>query len=74
MLAELKIPKARPARKVPGYQMPEDEKDLLAWDFVNEQMAQAEDCWTSTVNQGLGPHVVLLWGIWHAGRIHIDTL
>lgn len=52
--------------------MPEDHENLLAWDFVDEQMAQAEYYWINTVNKGLGPHVVPIWGVWHASRIHFD--
>lgn len=61
MFKELKIPNARPARKVPGYQMPEDVENLLGWEFVTEQMEQAEYYWIGTVNHANGPHVVPLW-------------
>jgi general stress protein 26 len=72
ILEELKIPKARPARKVPGYQMPETDDQLLAWDFVVEQMLQAKYYWISTVNQNGGPHAVPLWGVWYDNRVHFD--
>lgn len=72
MLEALKIPKPIPARKVPGYQMPEDDKNLLSWDFVDQQIAKAEFFWISSVNRRAGPHVVPLWGIWYESRVHFD--
>ncbi len=34
MLDEIVIPQAIPAKKVPGYQMPQDTTNLLSWEFV----------------------------------------
>lgn len=72
MLNPLSIPPAGPARKVPGYQMPEDHDQLLSWDFVAEQMAAAEHYWISSVYADGRPHVVPLWGIWTENRVHFD--
>lgn len=72
MIGPLKIPNAQLAKKVPGYQMPEDTERLLAWNFVAQQMSAAEFYWISAVNRNSGPHVVPLWGIWHQNRVHFD--
>ena len=71
-LGNLRIPPAGPARKVPGYQMPADHANLLSWEFVDEQMAQAEFYWIGSVNRAGGPHVVPLWGLWYESRVHFD--
>lgn len=72
MLEALKIPKAQPAKKVPGYEMPEDEENLLDWSFVAERMAEAEYYWLGAVNQVGGPHVVPMWCIWFENRLYFD--
>lgn len=72
MLAPLQIPAPQPAKKVPGYAMPEAPEHLLTWEFVDAQMQAAEFYWISAVNRNNGPHVVPLWGLWHENRIHFD--
>ena len=69
---QLTIPNAGPARKVLGYEMPEDEGRLLSWDFVVERMASAEYYWINTVYPDGRPHTVPLWGVWHENRVHFD--
>lgn len=72
MFGRVKIPEPIPARKVPGYQMPEDSEHLLPWEFVAEQMHNAEYYWLSLVNKANGPHVVPMWGIWFENQVHFD--
>jgi general stress protein 26 len=72
MLAPLQIPNPQPARKVPGYQMPETSEALLQWDFVSNQADSATYYWIACVNKRNGPHVAPLWGIWHENRVHFD--
>ena len=38
MLDDIAIPQAIPAKKVPGYQMPEEATNLLSWEFVSAHM------------------------------------
>src|SRR4029453_7312286 len=57
------IPQALPARKVPGYQMPETSTNLLSWDFVAAQMEPSQHYWISTVFADGRPHAVAVWGI-----------
>lgn len=72
MLSQIRIPKAIPAKKIDGYKMPEDDSNLLSWDFVVEQMEGARHYWISTVSPAGRPHVVPLWGIWFENRVHFD--
>ena len=68
----LNIPEPSPARKVPGYQMPETCENLLAWDFVADRMSTSEFYWINTVYPDGRPHSVPLWGIWYEERFHCD--
>ncbi len=72
MLNQVVIPTPIPARKVPGYQMPEDTNNLLSWTFVAEQMTNAHVYWLSTLYADGRPHVTPLWGLWYKNRIHFD--
>jgi len=71
-LKEISIPKATPARKVKGYQMPETNENLISWDFVSEQMSKSRHYWISTVFPDARPHVVPVWGIWYENRLHFE--
>ena len=68
----LTIPKAQPVKKIPGYKMPEDERGLLSWDFVAEQMNQSRYYWLNTTLADGRPHAVPVWGIWHENRVYFD--
>lgn len=72
MLSQVIIPKAKPARKVKGYKMPETNENLVSWDFVSEQMTQSRHYWISTVFPDNRPHVVPVWGIWYENRFHFE--
>lgn len=72
MLPKLTMPNPQPARKVPGYEMPDTANNLLAWRFVANAMESAEYYWIASVNSRNAPHVVPLWGLWFENRIHFD--
>ncbi len=72
MLTPVVIPKATPAKKVPGYPMPEDDGNLVSWEFVATQMDQARHYWLSTVSPTGRPHAVPVWGIWCENRFHFE--
>ena len=72
MFDALVIPHATPAKKVPGYQMPEDTTQLLSWEFVTAQMAPSQHYWLTTISAAGRPHAVPVWGIWYANRLHFE--
>jgi general stress protein 26 len=72
MLNEIVIPKAIPAKKVPGYKMLEDDSKLLAWDFVSAHMETSLYYWLSTNYADGRPHVIPVWGIWYKNRVHFE--
>ena len=63
MLDDIRIPQASPARKVAGYQMPEDITNLLSWDFVSQHMTASQHYWLTTVSAQGRPHAVPVWGV-----------
>jgi general stress protein 26 len=72
MFSEFVIPKPIPAKKVPGYKMPEGDTALLSWDFIATQMEASLYYWLSTNYADGRPHVVPVWGIWYKNRVHFD--
>jgi general stress protein 26 len=72
MLTQITVPDATPARKLKGYKMPETGENLVPWEFVTEQMTRSRHYWISTVFPDGRPHVVPVWGIWHANRFHFE--
>ncbi|GAB4115390.1 MAG: pyridoxamine 5'-phosphate oxidase family protein [Roseiflexaceae bacterium] len=72
MLPLLHIPAPTPARKVTGYQMPEESARLLGWEFVVAQAEAARHYWLSSVFADGRPHAVPLWGLWYQNRVHFE--
>jgi general stress protein 26 len=72
MLDDITIPHAMPAKKVPGYQMPEAGAHLLAWAFVAEHMTASPHYWLTTIAPDSQPHAVPVWGIWYHDRVHFE--
>ena len=72
MLDDIIIPQAIPARKVAGYQMPEDTANLLSWDFVSNHMDPSQHYWLTTISAAGRPHTVPVWGIWYRNRVHFE--
>jgi hypothetical protein len=72
MLNDIVIPSAMPAKKVPGYQMPEDTTNLLSWDFVATHLAPSYHYWLNTICADGRPHAVPVWGIWYNNRVHFE--
>ena len=72
MLDDIVIPDAIPAKKVAGYQMPEDSANLLPWDFVTAHMSASQHYWLNTISAAGRPHAVPVWGIWYKNRVHFE--
>jgi general stress protein 26 len=72
MLDEIVIPQAILAKKVPGYQMPQDTTNLLSWEFVSAHMAAACHYWLTTISAQGRPHTVPVWGLWYKNRLHFE--
>ena len=55
-----------------GYGIPEDNKDLLPWSYVQEQMNAARNYWVCTVRPDGRPHVTPVWGVWIDDVLYIE--
>lgn len=60
---------------MPGYGiLPADQgAGLLPWALVEEQMAAARNYWVASTRPDGRPHVVPVWGLWHAGTFFFST-
>jgi hypothetical protein len=53
-----------------SYGVPADEEGLLPYDHVEETLREARNYWLATVRPDARPHVVPVWGVLVAGRLH----
>ena len=63
-------PSARPARAPAGYGFPSSEDTLLAWDDVEQDLAEARVYWIGTTNADGSPRVRPIWGVWVDQRFY----
>lgn len=63
---------SRPAMK--DYGLPEDgQPGPLAWVDVERKLAGARNYWVGTTRPDGRPHVMPVWGVWHAGAFYFAT-
>lgn len=55
---------------IPGYGVPENNKDMLPWSHVTERMAAAQNYWISTVSPDGHPHATPVWGLWVDDKLY----
>ena len=53
-----------------SYGIPEDETDLLPWEFVATRMAEERTYWVTTVRPDGRPHARPTWGVWVDGTFY----
>ena len=59
----------KPSRpSMPGYGLPDHNKGLLPWSWVNQRLSKSHNYWISTVRPDGSPHTMIVWGIW-LGRV-----
>src|SRR5258708_3678721 len=67
-------PKPRAGRPfAPGYGLAEDEKGLLPWTWVAQQMSDCRTFWIATVHPENRPHVMPVWGVWADDAFYFST-
>ena len=54
---------------IPGYGIPKDKKEMLAWSHVSERMAKAQHYWICTVSPDGRPHATPVDGLWLEGQL-----
>ncbi len=55
-----------------GYGLPEDDRDLLDWEPVEQRLIDAKHYWLATVRPDRRPHLIPRWGVWVDGRFFYD--
>jgi hypothetical protein len=55
---------------MPGYGVPKDRKDLLAWSHAEERLERAQQYWVTTSDVEGAPHAVPVWGLWIDGALY----
>jgi hypothetical protein len=72
MSEQILHPKAGRPVMPEGYGIPENNKDLLPWSFVEERMDAARNYWIATANTNGRPAVTPVWGAWVEGKLYFD--
>src|SRR3984957_9266233 len=68
------LPKPKTSRPVaPGYGFPEDSKGLLPWTWAEQRLKKSHNYWITTVKPDGSPHTMVVWGLWHDGRLLFST-
>jgi hypothetical protein len=57
--------------QVPGYQLPKG--GLIPWSWAEQRLEGSHNYWLTTVRQDGRPHLMIIWGLWHAGVFYFIT-
>jgi hypothetical protein len=57
---------------VRSYGIPDDLAGTLDWSWAEERLASAKTYWVATRRPDGRPHLMPLWGAWHAGRLWLE--
>jgi len=58
---------------MPGYGLPEDNKELLPWKWADQRLTKSHNYWISTVRPDGRPHTMVVWGLWLANVFYFST-
>ena len=59
---------------MPGYDIAGmGEGTLLPWSWAEERLTRSHDYWLTTVRPDGRPHVMPVWGVWHAERFFFSA-
>ena len=56
----------------PSYGIPDDLAGTRSWSWAEGQLAAAETYWVATTRPDGRPHLMPVWGAWHAGRLWFE--
>ena len=57
--------------QVPGYQVPQG--GVIPWSWAKQHLEGSHNYWLATVQQDHRPHLMIIWGLWHAGVFYFIT-
>lgn len=72
MSEQMLQPKASRPVVPDGYGIPDNDDDLLPWNFVEQRMAEAKNYWVVTASKSRRPAATPVWGVWVDGRLYFD--
>jgi len=55
-----------------GYGVPESDEGLLAWEEVNDWLAETKVFWIATTRPDGKPHAIPIWGAWVGNCFYFD--
>jgi hypothetical protein len=63
---------------MPGYGLPEGNKNLLPWTWAEQRLRKSHNYWITTLKPGTSPdkaspHTMVVWGLWQDGRFLFST-
>ena len=67
------IDKNRRRPKMKDYGIANDEKGLISWDWVDEQMTKSRNYWIVSTRPDGNPHAAPVWGIWYEGTLYFGS-
>lgn len=56
--------------QIPGYDLPEG---LMPWSWAEQRLEGSHNYWLATVRPDGRPHLMIIWGLWHAGAFYFIT-
>lgn len=54
------------------YEAPSDQEEMIAWEWVVEQLEKARNYWICAVRSDGRPHAVPIWAVWVDGKLYFD--
>jgi hypothetical protein len=58
---------------MPGYGLPDGTDGLMPWSWAAQRLGDSHNYWLATVRPDGRPHLMIVWGLWHAGVFYFST-
>ncbi len=58
---------------IPDYGISTRDEGLMAWDWVDEQMAKSRNYWIGSIRPDGRPHAAPVWGVWMDGALYFSS-
>jgi len=58
---------------MPGYGIESSGQGLIPWAEAERRLIASTNYWVATVSAGGEPHLMPVWGVWHAGQLWFSS-
>src|SRR5262245_27007972 len=58
---------------MPGYGITSSDKGLIPWAEAEQRLTESTNYWVATVSADGVPHLMPVWGVWHAGMLWFSS-